>query len=714
MYWVFDEETFPNCFTFTIIREDSKYLTTFECSEQKNDFPRLMKCIQHLVDTNDSMVGFNNLGFDYPILHKLMQDKKCSDLSGKGIAARAWKLAQEQIDSGKDGFAETIPVDQQIVPQVDLYKIWHFDNKAKSTSLKLLEFNMRSETIADLPYAVGSTLTPEQIKVLVEYNQHDVLQTLKFFLISKPQVVFREELTKKYGRNFMNHNDTKIGKDYFIMRLEEAGIELFTMQGGKRKIKQTQRPVIKISECLFKYYDFQRDEFKAILEWFNAQRIRETKGVFSDIPEHKLGNVAKYAAMETKRKKLSVPRGEKPSAMQIELFKREYPMGWIEEVPLKSMYKGQQVISYWMVWREATNLNVVIDGFRFDFGTGGLHGSIENKVVKETLSYQIEDADVSSMYPNIGIANRVYPLHLTDKFCDIYEDVYNQRKAYKKGTAENAMLKLALNGVYGDSNNQYGPFFDPQYTMTITINGQLSLCLLAEKLLTIPDLKLVQVNTDGITVACKRERMEQYKEICAAWQKQVGLELEFATYKKMYIRDVNNYLALYTNGKVKRKGVYQYEDLGWHQNQGGLVISKAAEAFMLHGTPIAEFVKNHKDHFDFMLRTKVPRSSKLVLRSEAGLNEEGKIQYNDVQQQNVCRYYPSKDGAKLIKVMPPLKGKDEDRNIGIDKEWNVKVCNNMVDFDGKIDYDYFIAEAEKLVIPRIGPVEEIKQEEDNE
>ena len=104
------------------------------------------------------------------------------------------------------------------------------------------------------------------------------------------------------------------------------------------------------------------------------------------------------------------------------------------------------------------------------------------------------------MYPNIAISNRVYPEHLTEKFCDIYEDVYNQRKSFAKGTAENAMLKLALNSVYGDSNNKYSVFYDPKYTMNITINGQLSLCLLAEKLLTIEGLKIIQVNTDGVTV----------------------------------------------------------------------------------------------------------------------------------------------------------------------------------------------------------------------
>ena len=51
--------------------------------------------------------------------------------------------------------------------------------------------------------------------------------TLEFYKKTVPMIEFREQLTNKYNRNFMNHNDTKIGKDYFIMRLEEEGIPVY-------------------------------------------------------------------------------------------------------------------------------------------------------------------------------------------------------------------------------------------------------------------------------------------------------------------------------------------------------------------------------------------------------------------------------------------------------------------------------------------------------
>ena len=685
MDWVYDIETYPNCFTFTAICADNSRTHVYECSSRKNDVSQLFEFLDMLHDKKHRMVGFNNKGFDYPVLHELLEVRaKAVTVSGKAVAKKAYKVAQDLISVQAEHNNARL---KEHIKQIDLFKIHHFDNKARATSLKMIEFNMKSDSIEDLPFPVGTELTDSEIDVLLKYNMHDVVKTLDFYNISLNLIRFRDELSKKYKRDFTNHNDTKIGKDYFIMQLEKTMPDSCYKKDstGKKVINQTKRPLIAIKDCLFSYYDFQRPEFKAIFEWFKKQTITETKGVFSDIAEDKLERVAMFADMNIMRKKFKTEQIDE----ELAVFKAAYPAGWIDKVELKAKKKGQPVYSYWYCWHEAETLNVMVDGFRFDFGTGGIHGSLSSCIVAESDTHQLIDADVSSMYPNIAIANRVYPEHLTDRFCDIYKDVYEQRKSYPKASAENAMLKLALNGVYGDSNNQYSPFYDPQYTMTITINGQLSLCLLAEKLLTIEGLSLVQVNTDGVTVLCPRNMMDRYNTICEAWQQQVGLQLEYANYSKMIIRDVNNYLAFYTDGKVKRKGAYQYEGLGWHQDQGGLVIPMAAEANMIYGTDIKDFVQNHKDMYNFMLRTKVPRNSKLMLVMDDG---------TEIQQQNICRYYACKDGGKLVKIMPALIEGGEDRRLSIDSSWNVKTCNNIKDFGNDIDYDYYIAEAEKLVV----------------
>ena len=152
-----------------------------------------------------------------------------------------------------------------------------------------------------------------------------------------------------------------------------------------------------------------------------------------------------------------------------------------------------------------TDLTATVNGFEFVFGLGGIHGSVESKVIESDDERIIVDLDVTSYYPNLAITNSFFPAHLGKEFCTIYKTLFEQRKAYPKKSTESAMLKLALNGVYGDSNNKFSPFYDPLFTMSITLNGQLLLCLLAEQLMEIPGLEMIQVNTDGVTIRVPRQ-----------------------------------------------------------------------------------------------------------------------------------------------------------------------------------------------------------------
>lgn len=307
----------------------------------------------------------------------------------------------------------------------------------------------------------------------------------------------------------------------------------------------------------------------------------------------------------------------------------------------------------------------------------------------------------TSYYPSLAIVNRLYPEHLGEEFCDIYADMKEQRLKFAKGTPENAMLKLALNGVYGDSNNKFSPFYDPQYTMSITVNGQLLLCMLYESLRVIPGLSLIQVNTDGLTVKVPRKSLSKVTEIKSGWEKLTGLDLEQAFYEFMHIRDVNNYVAVYEGGKgVKRKGAYEY-NVQWHQNHSALIVKRAAEAAIVKGDNIRDFMVQHTDDYNFLLRTKVPRSSKLVADYGYGLEE---------QLQNITRFFIAKDGPELVKVMPPLPKKpDQWRRMAVNKGLSVQECNHYTGIDrSKLNLDWYVEQAEKLV--NFGTTEEEEEQ----
>lgn len=137
-------------------------------------------------------------------------------------------------------------------------------------------------------------------------------------------------------------------------------------------------------------------------------------------------------------------------------------------------------------------------------------------------------------------------------------------------------------------------------------------------------------------------------------------------------------------GKLKRKGQFEY-DLDWSQNHSALVVPKVAEKVLIEDAPIRETVENWPDLMDFMLRTKVPRTSHLL--------------WGDEKVQNTTRYIVTKDGKPLTKVMPPLKGKTEWRRIGVESGWNVQVCNDLKDAaDVVVNYDYYIQAIEKITL----------------
>jgi hypothetical protein len=61
----------------------------------------------------------------------------------------------------------------------------------------------------------------------------------------------------------------------------------------------------------------------------------------------------------------------------------------------------------------------------------------------------------------------------------------------------------------------------------------------------IDGLKIIQVNTDGMTVRVPRANKWLVDTARAAWESRTGLQLEEAIYKRMFILNVNNYLAEY-------------------------------------------------------------------------------------------------------------------------------------------------------------------------
>lgn len=628
--FIYDIETIRNWFLCVIKNVETKHRWIFEISPRVHQANELYRFLMTLKATSGArMVGFNNEGFDYPVIHYFI------DLMNAGYGAcDGATLALMLHNKGSaiihsiDRFEHSVWPSDRHIPQVDLYKIHHFDNRNKSTGLKALEFNMQMHTVADMPHDPNADWTPEWMNEGVEYCCHDVDATEMFYFRSIDMIKQRADLNRQIPSiDFTNFNDTKIGKKFFINELETRLPGVCFSRDGNRKVpRMTYRRNINLGEIIFPYVTFQTPEFQRGLAFLKSTVITDTKAP-----------------------------------------------------------------------PELDGFNVTIDGFQYDIGAGGIHGSRKNAIVRADADHEILDVDVASYYPNLAIKNRVYPEHLTDVFCDIYEDLYQRRKKLDKKSSESAMLKLALNGVYGESNSAFpSPFVDPKYTMTITFNGQLLLCMLAEKATRHPGVTIIQINTDGMTCRVRRDARAWFDQVCEWWQALTRLELETVNYAAMFIRDVNNYIAVTTDGNVKRKGEYQHDiskpnnpavSKQWQQDWSALVVPKAAEAALVNGQDVGAFIRAHTNPFDFMLRAKPSRGSRLA--------------HGDRPLKGMVRYVVAKHGDPLFKIMPPLAKKGPDapeRTMAINKGWNAHIVNHVRDWRSDvIDYDFYIEQARKLI-----------------
>ena len=144
--FVFDIETLSNCFTYTGIDRDSDDVVKFVIWKEKNEIYELLT---HLSNCS-GQIGFNNLNFDYPVIHYIIKERnKLVQLDGDKIAKLIYKKAQSVISQEYSVIKES----EVVIPQLDLFRIWHYDNKARMTGLKKLEIAMNFPNVQDMPYS---------------------------------------------------------------------------------------------------------------------------------------------------------------------------------------------------------------------------------------------------------------------------------------------------------------------------------------------------------------------------------------------------------------------------------------------------------------------------------------------------------------------------------------------------------------------------------
>lgn len=319
---VYDIETLKSCFTYTDINIKTEKVNQFVIHKDKFE---LLEFVEYL-KTLKGGIGFNNVNFDYPILHYLMKYISSWNMySSTEIIESLYDKAQEiiSLQDDKDKFYKTVVVRQKDMyyPQLDLFKLWHYNNKARSTSLKALEISMNYPNVMEMPIShTKDDITLDEIPSILEYNLNDVLATYEFFKKSKGKIKLRSDFKKKYNLPCDNWSDSKIGEQLVLsLYCKESNRDYWEV-----KKQRTYRPSINLKECVPNNVKFNTDTFKELLDYFNNKTITSTKG--------------------------------------------------------------------------AIEKSIVYKNCKYDYGTGGIHGTTEKGIYKSDDKYIIKSCDVALMW----------------------------------------------------------------------------------------------------------------------------------------------------------------------------------------------------------------------------------------------------------------------------------------------------------------------------
>ena len=580
---VYDLETLSNLFTYTgFCLQDSKYYQ-FAIHKDLNQSGELYN---HLIrDKVMFQVGFNNETFDYPLEHYFMLNykKRFKYMGGQEIAQEMYNKAQEIINS--DSYT-AIKDDEKFIQQYDLFLMWHYNNKARLTSLKDLEFVMQMENIEEMPFDHNHwIINTEEINKVLSYNKNDVTATYKFLETTlgrteypiykgKDKIALRTSLSKKFNIPCRNWSDIKIGEQ-LILTLYSREI-----QANKWDIKKlrTNRSSIKLKDCVPFWCNIKSKEFQQFLDEINKTSITPTSTFKTSIIFHGI--------------------------------KFDFGLGGTHGCIKSGVYVSDE------------------EYVLYDLDVSSLYPSIAKSL---------------NLYPaHLGPDFiKLYSKFIDDRIAEKNKPKKERDQVLIEG------YKLILNGVYGKSNEETSFLYDPLYTFKTTIAGQLFIAMWAERMVEqVPDLQFIQINTDGITIRVKRSDINQIKNVCNQLTKETTLQIEDAFYSKMIIQDVNNYISVYEdsaeeNEHIKFKGLF-VTDVEYHQNSSMRIVPLALKNYFVYGKPIKETIRNHKNIYDFCLRLKVNSSSKAFWTSI-----ENKTDVVTKELSRTTRYYISNSGGGL-------------------------------------------------------------------
>ena len=603
------------------------------------------------------LVGYNNINYDDIIIDWLSINYRSFNIKGynrdkKHINELLYQLSYNIINYGS-GYRFTekdLKYYRKPYYSIDLQKLLYLDKLF--ISLKQVAVQLRWYRLEDLPLPYNAEVSTNNIPNILDYNVNDGLITNELLFNQQTEVNLRNSISNLYNVNVRTESRSGVANK-LMMSFYKSKTDL---EYKSFKDERTYRRFISYSDIISNKIKFNTPEFS------NFLKNLKTKGI--------------------------------------------------------------------LVGADTLKETVLFDGKGYTVATGGLHSKDYPNIYTSTDEYVYRDADVGSFYPRIILNEKVSPKHLNkDIFLSILEMVTDERLSAKTLTkklkalpkdAEDIdkyvelynnkadALKIVVNATYGKLGDENSFLYDLKAMYTVTINGQLYLLMLIERLAQI-GIKCVSANTDGIICKVPKNKEDEYYRVCKQWEEDTGFDLEYTDYEKYVCYAVNDYMAIkkgYSNTDksleaqkeyIKSKGLFVTTtqiDKGYNKP----IVAKALVQYYANGTDVKEFIYNHKDIYDFCISIKTGQDF---------IKEEHSIIFGEltvIELQKNVRYYISNSNSVIMKKyrQPKVDKRGVKRlYISLHKGFNSTVFNNFIYREDikkyDINYNYYISEVYKII-----------------
>jgi len=619
-----DYETLKNCFTAVFEHYKTTETKVFVIHDLRNDLNDFISFLEDNINNKEWHISYNGLAFDGQVTHFILDNHQdWSNLSGCDIANIIYKYAQSCIKKSNNKEFSDYPQWKMKIGQIDVFKLHHWDNPAKRSSLKWIQYSMDWENIIDMPIHHETEITTqEQIDTILEYCINDVRSTKEIYNRSKSQIGLRKELTQTYGINMFSASEPRISKEIFGYYLSQ------NLNIPKRDLKKmrTHRDSIKVSDIILPYVSFISDEFKSLHNRFKTLEIDATKlkggfkysvnykGVKTDFGLGGVHGAAKKAVYEADDEmmimssdvtsfypNLAIKNKWSPGHFPKEEFCNQYE--WFFEERKKIPKSNPMNYVYKIILNSTFGLSNDVNSFFYDPELCmriTINGQLSLMMLYEQVMERIPGA-VALLQNTDGIETMIPRKYYDDYLgiCKQWEEITNLQLEHDE------YQKLVL----ADVNNYIG--------------------------------------------------VNNFKEVdITKWR-------EIKQSEPHYLFKVNN--DKFSYAPVKLKGRFDFHNLQLHKNKSKLVIPKAIYSYFVKDVLPEDYLETNKNILDYCIGGKSKGDWKQVAKSiKDGV-------YNEKDLQKINRYYISKSGVKIIKL-----NKNDGREIQLEAgKWLQTVYNDM-------------------------------------